>query len=278
MRHDESPFLLEYVGRGQPQSVAATTDADTSIIDVAVCGRWTRGLKITAAEVLRKCLAQHPAGIVVDLHDLGDPDGYSASLWTTAHGKGAGMSPPVPVVASLPATTPLAGVLHRRGARWFLPMYESPLDARAALIQSTARTERLTLRLDPEPAAARLARDLVGEACTAWELPSLRQVAPTVMSELVLNAAEHAGTPIDVTVTRRPSGMHLAVYDRRPALPRLPVSVRGDPGEPERYGRGLHLVHAVTTAWGALPTRDGKMTWAILLVRGIPGRGNPPSA
>jgi hypothetical protein len=124
-----------------------------------------------------------------------------------------------------------------------------------------------TMVLAPEPEAASLAGTLVADACLAWRLVELLYPARRVMSELVLNAVEHAGTGLTVTVTHRASGLRLAVADGDPRLPRLraPGPVHG--GAPfDVRGHGLRAVQSVAAAWGAEPTATGKVVWADLLI------------
>jgi hypothetical protein len=66
-------------------------------------------------------------------------------------------------------------------------------------------------------------------------------------------------------VSRRGTGLTLAVRDGSPVLPGLRPSAAADP-PPGGGGRGLQLVHRAAAAWGALPTHDhdGKVVWATL--------------
>jgi hypothetical protein len=85
------------------------------------------------------------------------------------------------------------------------------------------------------------------------------------MSELVTNAVEHAGTELTVVVTRRGSGLQLAVADGAAEHPRLTKLRRPRRGYPlDERGRGLQTVDATATAWGSLPTPTGKVVWANL--------------
>jgi hypothetical protein len=127
----------------------------------------------------------------------------------------------------------------------------------------------LTVALAPEPDAASLARTLVADACLAWRLPELLHPARRVMSELILNAVEHAGTDVVVTITRRGNRLHLAVSDGDPRLPRLRVPAPVRRGAPlDERGRGLQVVQAAATGWGTVRTPTGKIVWAV--VQGVP--------
>ncbi|HEX8630242.1 MAG TPA: ATP-binding protein [Catenuloplanes sp.] len=125
--------------------------------------------------------------------------------------------------------------------------------------------DRRQLSLPPEPEAASLARALVADACHAWGLPRLLYPARLVMSELALNAVEHAGTDLVVTVERRGAALHLAVADGVATLPRLREPGRPRGGAPlDDRGRGLRTVQATASAWGATPTAAGKVVWAVV--------------
>ena len=81
-----------------------------------------------------------------------------------------------------------------------------------------------------------------------------------VVTELVTNAVEHAGTTVTVAVTRRGTGVHLAVADLDRRFPAL--------ASPDRSvfdrGRGLMLVDALASLWGVMPTPTGKVVWATV--------------
>ena len=118
------------------------------------------------------------------------------------------------------------------------------------------------LHLPATPGAAALARRHVGEACHAWTLDHLTDPAQLIITELVSNAVLHAGTPVDVTITRRRRFLHLAVRDADPTPPRLRQI---DPAAAER-GRGLRLIDAYAAGWGSLTGPRSKIVWATLRV------------
>jgi signal transduction histidine kinase len=143
-------------------------------------------------------------------------------------------------------------------------------EARAAVSKRLPMTDLLQLRLPPEPTAATEAALLIADACTAWSLPGLQHPARAIVTQLVNNAVEHAGTNMLVTISRRGRGLHLSVRDGDPRLPRLlnPNSRTGGDTDNER-GHGLQAVNAHAVAWGAMPTRVGKVVWATVHHRGI---------
>lgn len=245
------------------------SDVDTAVIEAAVSGRWCQRLCLDITAAVRKCFAEHPAAVIIDLHDLDDPDGASMPLWLSERRVATAMLPPVQLALCLPESTKLADRLRRVGAHWLLPMFPTMFEARRAVSRRVPLTDMVQLRLPPEPMAAAEAARLVGEACTAWDLLGLLQPARLIMSQLVSNAVEHAGTNMLVTVSRRGAGMHLSVRDGDPRLPRLLDRERGYVGEPaDDRGKGLQVVHAHAVAWGAMPTAVGKVVWATIRYHG----------
>ncbi|MFI5494835.1 ATP-binding protein [Actinoplanes sp. NPDC051859] len=259
MDHDELPYLLDHA----EAAVTAVADMDTSIIELTVHGRWNRELKSAVVTTLQKTLSEQPSGVIVDLHDLGDPLGESAMLWPAARKWGAELRPAVPFAICLPTQAPLAVVLRRCGAQYHQPMYATLPEARAALRSRRPLTDRLCLGLPAGPAAAAAARDLVTDGCTTWNLTSVLPAAQQVITELVVNAVQHGGSDIKISVARQRTGVHLAVADGNPRIPQM----RHFPG-------GLHVVHNLASAWGALPTRSGKVVWANVRSRGNQRQGN----
>ncbi|MEV5611000.1 ATP-binding protein [Streptomyces sp. NPDC052225] len=54
--------------------------------------------------------------------------------------------------------------------------------------------------------------------------------------------------------------VQVSVADRSPALP-MP---HAEPDWEAECGRGMFLIAATADLWGVLPTRDGKLVWALL--------------
>jgi anti-sigma regulatory factor (Ser/Thr protein kinase) len=232
---------------------------------LGVRGHWDRDLWQAASTGLRNCFAEHPAALIVDLSDLKDERGDSAPTWVTAQHLAARMAPPVHLAMCVPPDLLLADRLQRLGARRFLPVYATVRQAKVALAGRLPLTERLLVRLPSEPDSPALARDLIGDACRMWQLPALLHPARLVMSELVTNAVEHAGSQITCVVSKRGNGLHLTVSDLSPRLPRLLDLAPPRRGLPlDDRGRGLHTVHATASMWGAMPTPTGKVVWALI--------------
>lgn len=135
----------------------------------------------------------------------------------------------------------------------------SVTDMRASTFPQAAPLSWVTGTYSPVPGAVGAARTLTVDACRAWHLPPQAvDVAELVTAELVGNAVRHARTRIDVTVSRSPGRLHIAVRDLVPAQIRRTCSTGG---------RGLLIVASVTTHWGFTPAPGagpGKIVWAVV--------------
>ncbi|MEV6595455.1 ATP-binding protein [Actinoplanes sp. NPDC051346] len=256
---------------GSPVEIAG--DAETESLELAVHGRWDVALAAGLRSAIHKCLSEHPTVLLVDLRDLGDPDGRSAPLWLAAHRAADRLEPPVRLVLCVPPAAVLATRLRRIGALRYLSMFNSMAEARTALSGGLPLPDRVRLTLPPDPHSPARARELVARACVDWHLAPLQHRAVTVASELVVNGVEHAATHLGVMVSRRGKGLHLAVHDGDPRLPRLLSPSRHEPGTPLlARGYGLRIVHVAATAWGARNGRGGKVVWAAIQ-DGVPRQG-----
>ncbi|MEU4423965.1 ATP-binding protein [Actinoplanes sp. NPDC024001] len=257
------PYLRDHTEQGVTVSIDVGDDAAVSLLTVR--GPWDAQLRTSASAGLRRCLTEHPDGLIVDLTGLLDPHSESASTWSTAQHVAAGLEPPVHLALCVPPDLPLADRMQALGAGRFLPVYAKVRQARVALAGRMPGAERVSVTLAPDPDAPSAARNLVGDACLQWGLVHLLHPSRLVMSELVTNAVEHAGTEIRVVVSRRGAGVHLSVGDGDPRLPEIVQLTRPRPDVPlDVRGRGLRTVHETAAMWGAVPTENGKVVWATV--------------
>jgi DNA-binding NarL/FixJ family response regulator len=139
---------------------------------------------------------------------------------------------------------------------------DTQLDYLVDLLESVARREAVEALLDlpRELTSVRLARRFVAERLAEWGLESIRDDALLVTSELAANAITHADSACRLRVSLTPTTLRIDVIDTGSGTPEPQP-----PSDTEEHGRGLHLVAAVTTAWGleTVP-EDGKIVWAEL--------------
>lgn len=129
-----------------------------------------------------------------------------------------------------------------------------------------ARTQALApeniscLQLQDDPTAAGQARAHVRAQLAAWNLDDLIMTTELVASELVGNVVRHARGPITLRLLRGRT-LICEVADASPAMPRIRRAADTD-----ENGRGLQLIAAVTSRWGARYTGSGKCIWTEQLL------------
>jgi AraC-like DNA-binding protein/anti-sigma regulatory factor (Ser/Thr protein kinase)/catechol 2,3-dioxygenase-like lactoylglutathione lyase family enzyme len=136
------------------------------------------------------------------------------------------------------------------------------VDAATALVGTRPAQLSCSADLPPVPSSVRRARQFLRDACARWGVAERDDMA-VVVTELVTNAVEHAGTPLRLRLVLDRSVLRVSVRDRRPGP--LP-----DPAEPNGpRGHGLRAVARLSRTWGVLLDGDGKAVWAhVPLVRG----------
>lgn len=122
-----------------------------------------------------------------------------------------------------------------------------------------------------DPAASAAARRFLLQTAGDWDLPpGLTEVAQLVVSELVSNAVEHAGTSSTVGLELADGKLRISVRDGSSLQPVArsfdTVSFRG---------RGLPLIERISEHWGIVNHPDGKTVWAVL---GMPANGEADRA
>ena len=90
------------------------------------------------------------------------------------------------------------------------------------------------------------------------------ETAMLVTSELVTNAALHAGTECEIELRGTPGGLVIKVsdFDKQ-------VWLKGNAfGAEMTTGRGLRMLEVLSRRWGIEPWAQGKTVWCELTVRG----------
>ncbi|MFI7140106.1 SpoIIE family protein phosphatase [Streptomyces massasporeus] len=120
------------------------------------------------------------------------------------------------------------------------------------------KEDTATWRLPARGDAPARARTHVAELLGRWGIRDVtRDTVLLLVSELVTNAVRFAEGPVTVRLIRAGNGLLCEVGDSGNGRPRLR---RGD--LLDNGGRGLSIVHRLTTRWGVRWTDTGKVVWA----------------
>ncbi|MGH6656963.1 MAG: ATP-binding SpoIIE family protein phosphatase [Actinocrinis sp.] len=120
-----------------------------------------------------------------------------------------------------------------------------------------AVTEKASVSLPATPEAAGVSRRFARGTAQRWGLDKLVDPILQIVSELVTNAVEHARTPLELRLRRRPGSVLIEVADNDGRLARPTPTGSAD----ERH-RGLVIVQTLSARWGVRPTGTGKVVWA----------------
>ncbi|MBP2702643.1 ATP-binding protein [Microbispora sp. RL4-1S] len=154
-------------------------------------------------------------------------------------------------------TAELAGPGAATAPPWLTSVFDGDNAAEPGLPGSAA------CALHSRSTSAAAARDFTARILYGWGFAHLVPDAQLVVSELVTNALRHAqrdgfGPSIRLRLVRNRSHIGCGVSDGSERVPAL--SPWSDLSE---TGRGLHLVDALSVAWGWIVTADGKVVWAL---------------
>jgi anti-sigma regulatory factor (Ser/Thr protein kinase) len=121
---------------------------------------------------------------------------------------------------------------------------------------------RLTLRGDLRSPTE--ARRFVARTLTPLLGREDVETAMLVTSELVTNAALHAGTECEIELRGAPGALLIRVsdFDKQVDLKRRSFGVE------MTTGRGLRMLEVLCRRWGVEPDDRGKTVWCELAVRG----------
>jgi anti-sigma regulatory factor (Ser/Thr protein kinase) len=122
------------------------------------------------------------------------------------------------------------------------------------------------LELAALSSAVPCARGHVQAVAMEWGLTHLADTAELLASEIVTNAVQASGQlkiadppVVRVTVTADRESVLIRVWDGSDGMP-----VRQQAGPSDDGGRGLTIIDALSTDWGAYREADGKVVWALI--------------
>jgi anti-anti-sigma regulatory factor len=232
---------------------------DTGITTVRLDGALSPATVTEVGTAIAKAAAECPAAVIVDLSGLSHHDDPLLSVFATmTHDAQLHWGVQLLLCEAPP------GVREGLEAfRTYVALYEDRSQASLAVHANVPSWIRK--HLPPVPPSAAVARKVTGEACLTWGLAPLYGPARLVANELAANAIVHARADFDLTVVHTGRFLRVGVQDTCTAMPRCPeepaaTSTLMRPGS----GRGLRIVAAAATHWGATPVSGGKIVWALL--------------
>lgn len=252
-------------------STTVSRDVDRDVTTVTTSGILDLQTAAVLLSTLRKCMAESPGAIVVDVSGCECAAPAALSVLLTAS-RGDGMQPSAPLLMCGATEEFLAGGRALLGG---ITRFGTRAEAAIAAASVGQADHRMTLPCDRTLAAPGVARGAVGRFCEAWDVNHVRDRAGMIVSELVTNAVVHATGHVRLDAILRNDFLHIRVRDDSLAPPVMaaPADPAAEPGD---HGRGLRIVDRLSTSWGWYPSgaadgkaSDGKVVWATLRVREI---------
>jgi anti-sigma regulatory factor (Ser/Thr protein kinase) len=212
---------------------------------------------------LLRALADEPRAVIYDVDGVSDHTAHLLATFDVLDHYLAGW-PATPVLVRVTDDT-VRQVLrfHRVSERvtsW------RAMNAAMSAGRRLPEVPRAVLELECSPKAARTARDFVRRSPLLPADETLADTAILLVSELVTNAVQNAGTPITVTLSssvpaagQGRAAVRIAVRDGGEGRPVL-LSTAAD----MEHGRGLFHVDSLSRNWGIIPLEQGKAVWAVV--------------
>ena len=213
----------------------------------------------TIRDTVIKAAIEEPRVVIVDVNDLFVPSPSAWTVFTSARWH-VSIWPDVPIllVCGQPETRRaiVAGGMAR-----YVPVHptrESALQATCG--QPLQLRRRARSELPRSTSSLGLARGVVTDWLTKWDVRELVPVAATVATVFVENVLDHTDSAPMLIVESYRDAVTVAVADTSERLPsRHETADRG-----AEIVSGLAIVSALCRAWGSNPTSSGKTVWATV--------------
>ncbi len=233
---------------------------DGEAILVTAAGTLDSASYMSLRTALLKAAADEPSAVIVDVDRLTVPDRTAWSVLTSVRWH-TSTWPAVPlgVVASSPR---VRATLTTQGVARYVPVYTSQAAASSAIADGTLlRAARVgaVRDLPRHRGGHALARAFIRQTLQDWSAPNLCASAEAIAFELVGNVLAHTDSAPRLRLELDHGVLTVAVSDRsgRPA-------VRAELASGASRFSGLGVVTALSRTWGCMPTRDGKVVWAVI--------------
>lgn len=242
-----------------PSAIWIEMETGQDVPVLTIEGELDSATYLTVRDAVIKAAIGVPRAVIVDIDRL---HACSISAWTVFKSARWHVSvwPDVPILlvcGQLAVRREIAGA----GVTRYVPIHstrELALDAvhdRSFEVRRRTRTE-----LPRSSDSIDLARGVITDRLTQWNIHEVVATAATVATVFVENALDHTESAPVLIVEGYRDAVTVAVEDDSPHLP----GRREDAGRGADIVSGLAIVSAVTRAWGTAPTRSGKTVWALV--------------
>ncbi len=253
-------FRTEVMPVDEPRSAiridaAPRHDVPTLVMDGVLDSSSYRSVR----DSIIKAALDEPRAVIVDVNQLSVP---SASAWTVFTSARWHVStwPDVPILLVC-GERRVRQAIAASGVTRYVPVHPNVELALGVLgtqplpVRRRARSELPATRV-----GVGLARAMITDWLTQWDIADLVPVAATVGTVFVENVLDHTHSAPVLIVESQRDTITVAVEDCSEHLPgRHEDAYRG-----AEIVSGLAIVSSLCRAWGATPTSSGKTVWALV--------------
>lgn len=244
-------------GRDRALRVEVEPSQDVPILTVE--GVLDSSTYRTVRDTVIKAAIDAPRAVIVDINGVHTPSVSAWAVFTSARWH-VSVWPDVPIVLVC-AQPHVRRAIARAGVTRYVPVHSSrevALDAvrsHSVKIRRRARAE-----LGRSGDSINLARGVVADWLTNWDIREVIAVAATVATVFVENVLDHTESAPVLIVESYQDTVTIAVEDNSAHLP----GRHEDADRGADIVSGLAIVSAVCRTWGATPTSSGKTVWAMV--------------
>lgn len=206
-----------------------------------------------------KAAIDEPRAVIVDINDLRAPSASAWSVFTSARWH-VSVWPDVPIL--LVCAAPLVQrQIRAAGVTRYVPIHSTQeLALEAVQNQSLHVRRRARASLARNISSLEVARSVITEWLTQWDIQEVIPVAATLATVFVENVLDHTQSAPVLIVESCQDTVTVAVEDNSSALP----GRHEDANIGADVVSGLAIVAALCRVWGATPTSSGKTVWALI--------------
>lgn len=213
----------------------------------------------TVRDAVIKVAIDEPRAVIVDINRLHAPSPSAWTVFTSARWH-VSVWPDVPILLVC-AEPRLQREIGKAGITRYVPAHstlERALDAvrgQTLQVRRRARTE-----LARNASSLDIARSIVTDWLTQWDLREVIPVVATVATVFIENVLDHTESAPALIVESYQDSVTVAVEDNS----FHPPGRHEDADRGADIVSGLAIVSALCRRWGATPTSTGKTVWALV--------------
>lgn len=213
----------------------------------------------TVRDTVIKAAIDEPRAVIVDVNRLNAPAVSAWAVFTSARWH-VSVWPDVPVLL-VRAEQRVRREMAASGVTRYIPVH-STLESALSAVRSRPLPGRRRARteLARNVSSLDLARRVVDDWLTGWDVSEAIPVAATVATVFIENVLDHTESAPALIVESHLGDVTVAVEDGSSYLP----SRHEDADRGADVVSGLAIVSALCRTWGATPTSSGKTVWGLI--------------